>query len=87
LLESLHESAHDGPIELVLEDRVFHAGIDGGVVVYFHDHDPPVHLLEIHAIEPIADEAGRLGGEDQHVSRGLIQRQGTHLAVPAIRSL
>src|SRR5262249_29196971 len=73
LLQPFDEPPQDANPYFVLADRIFDAVLNIGVVVDFHHHDPIGRLLEIDAVEPVADRPGRPDREVHHVARRLIE--------------
>src|SRR5262249_53571020 len=55
LLEALDEPAQKPHPDLVLADLVLDAVLEVGVVVDFHHHNAAVGLLEVYAVETVAD--------------------------------
>src|SRR6185312_7486130 len=52
--------AHHAQVQLLAEMDVFHAGIDRRVVVDLDHHRLVADLLQVHAVEAVADRAGGL---------------------------
>src|SRR5258706_11679347 len=59
LLEPVDEPAQQLHPDLILADLVLDAVLEIGVVVDLHHHDAAVGLLEVDAIEAVADRARR----------------------------
>src|SRR5215218_2267955 len=71
----------DKPLEqphpyFVLADRVLDAVLEVGIVVDLHDHDAVVGLLEIDAIEAVADRLGSPHAHLDHFGRRLVEIEG-----------
>ena len=57
LLDAVAQAPHDGEVELLLAHEVLDAVVDTRVVVHL-DHDRvAVDFFEVHAVEPVTDEA------------------------------
>src|SRR6266849_3781356 len=75
-LQPLDEPPQDANPYFVLAGRILDAVLDIGIVVDLHHHDPVGRLLEVDAVEPVADRPGRPYGEVHHVARRLIEVKG-----------
>jgi rod shape determining protein RodA len=80
-LQSAQELAHDAAVEVFAEVGVFDAPVDVGVVVDFDDdHAVTGHLLEVHAVEAVADLAGGAQRQLDHFAGRFADRQGLEAA-------
>src|SRR5262245_33898215 len=81
LLEALDEPLEQAHPDLVLADRILDAMLEAGVIVDLHDHDAVVGLLEVDAIEAVADRLGGAHRDVDHPGRRLVEVEGAEAAL------
>src|SRR5262249_20136043 len=81
LLEALDEPAQKPHPDLVLADLVLDAVLEVGVVVDFHHHNPAVGLLEVYAVETVADRARGAHRDVDDLGRRLVDLEGAEAAL------
>src|SRR6478752_8967881 len=72
LLEPLDEPLEQPCPDLVLADLVLDAVLEVRVVVDLHDDEAAVGLLDVHAVEAVADRARRAYRDVDQVARRLV---------------
>src|SRR5262245_38175468 len=73
LLETIGKPLQQTDPDLVLADGVLNPVLEIGIVVDFHHDDAAVSLLEIDAVEALADRARRAYRDVDHFGRRLIE--------------
>ena len=71
-LDALQKHTHHLAIPRTLEQHILIAGIDVGVVVDLDEVVAFVRLLDVRAIEAVADEISRLAWESLSISLGAL---------------
>src|SRR5436305_13362236 len=80
LLEALDEPLEQSCPDLVLADLVFDAVLEIRVVVDLHDDEATVGLLDVDAVEAVADRARRAHGDVDQLGRRLVELEGAKAA-------
>ena len=80
LLKSLDEPLEHADPDLVLADLVLDAVLEIGIVVDLHDDEAAVGLLDVDAVEPLPDRAGRAHRDVDQRSRRLVELEGAEAA-------
>src|SRR5205823_9959683 len=86
-LNTAHENTHGFAIKRVAEHAILISGIDVGIVVDLDHESLVADLLEIHAVEAIANEIGRLDGIFYDDLGRFADRQGYRRAIDATVTL
>src|SRR5205809_4510005 len=81
LLEALDEPLEQPCPDLVLADLVFDAVLEIGVVIDLHDNEATVGLLDVDAIEAVADRPRRAHGDVDQLGRRLVELEGAKAAL------
>ena len=80
LFEAADEVLQHQAVEGVLQVGVLDAGVEVGVVVHLDHLDAVADLLEVDAIEPVADQVGGLERQFHDRLRRALHRQGAAFA-------
>src|SRR6266851_5636156 len=80
LLEALDEPAQQPRPDLVLADLVLDAVLEVGVVVDLHDDEAMVGLLDVDAVESVADRPRRAHGDVDQLGGRLVELEGAKAA-------
>src|SRR5690606_21961332 len=83
LLEPIVEVLQDGQVQLVLQHGVLDPRLDAGVIVDLDHHQASADFLEVHTVQSVADQAGRLHGKLHHLGRRIANRKRFRPAVRA----
>src|SRR5258707_654786 len=81
LLESFDEPLEQPCPDLILADLVLDAVLEIGVVVDLHDDKAAVGLLDVDAVEALADRPRRAHGDVDQLGRGLVELEGAKAAL------
>ena len=80
LLEPVDEPAQQAGPDFVLADGILDAVFEVGIVVDLHDHDAVVGLLEVDAVEAVADRPRGADRDIDHLARRLVEIEGAEAA-------
>src|SRR5690606_33158516 len=75
------EHFHDPVVKLVAEHRVLDAVVEVRIVVDLDQHGASVHLLDVDAVEPVADRVRGSEREIDDLARCLLHGQGLRIAL------
>src|SRR3569623_244039 len=78
--DALSEHVHHFQIQRILQYAVLVAGIDIRIVVDFDDIALPAALLDVDAVETVADQVRRAQRQIEHLRRRGFKRDGLRLA-------
>ena len=81
LLEPFDEPLEHADPDLVLADLVLDAVLEVGVVVDLHDDEAVVGLLDVDAVEAVADRARRAHRDVDELRRRLVEIEGAEAAL------
>src|SRR6266571_7602448 len=81
LLEPLDEPLEQPRPDLVLAELVLDAVLEIGIVVDLHDDEAAVGLLDVDAVEAVADRPRRAHRDVDQVARRLVEFEGAKAAL------